>query len=108
MNKLSFIYVTVANLDEGKKIAKVLVTEKKIACANILPGATSIYHWEGKLEEASECVLIAKTKTSLVDDVITAIKKLHSYSCPCIISLPIDNGNPDFLSWIEKETKESS
>ncbi|OGQ07834.1 MAG: hypothetical protein A3G32_03415 [Deltaproteobacteria bacterium RIFCSPLOWO2_12_FULL_40_28] len=104
MSKLSLIYVTVANLDEAKKIAKFLVTEKKVACANILPGATSIYHWEGKLEETTECVLIAKTKTSLVDDVITVVKKLHSYSCPCIVSLSIDNGNPDFLAWIEKET----
>jgi periplasmic divalent cation tolerance protein len=65
----------------------------------------SIYWWEGRVQDDNEAILIAKTKESLVVELIEKVKSMHSYKCPCIVSLPILSGNKQFLKWIEKETK---
>lgn len=95
-----FLYITVANKEEAMELARRLVTEKKVACANVLTGASSVYWWEGKIEESEEVVLIAKTTAKLVNDAISRVKQLHSYSCPCVVALPIIEGNAEFLEWI--------
>ena len=65
---------------------------------------TSIYKWEDKLEEGQEVVMIAKTRKKLMPKLIETVKRHHSYDCPCILSLPIQVGNHEFLAWIETET----
>lgn len=100
-----FVYVTTQNHESALLIGQTLVEEKLVACVNILNGATSIYWWEGKVETASESVLIAKTTDALEEQVIERIKALHIYDCPCIVTLPIENGNKEFLSWIEGAVK---
>lgn len=101
-----FIYITAASRDEALKIGRALVGERLAACANALPGAHSIYRWQGRVEEAEECVLVAKTRAGLVDRLIVRVKSLHSYTCPGIVALPILEGNPDYLAWIAAETEE--
>lgn len=98
------IYVTAKNEKEANKIANTLITEKLAACVNIFP-IKSTYRWKGKIEKANESALIIKTKGTLVDDVIKRVKEIHSYTVPCIISLPVVKGNKDFLSWIKEVTK---
>jgi periplasmic divalent cation tolerance protein len=100
-----FLYVTAANADEAKKIGEALVQERLVACANILGPISSIYWWQGQVQRDSEAVLIAKTRAELVERVIARVKALHSYTVPCVVSLPIEQGNPDFLGWIEAETR---
>lgn len=100
----AFIYITAPNSDEATRIGRALVEERLVACVNILPGMTSIYHWQGELEQANEAVMIAKTRQDLVEPLIARVKALHSYECPCIIALPIDAGNADYLAWIQNET----
>ena len=99
-----FVYVTAADADEAKNIGRQLVQEQLAACANILPGATSIFRWQGKLEEASEAVLILKTTEQKLEQLIDRAKALHSYDCPCIEALPVVEGNRDFLEWVVRET----
>lgn len=99
-----FVYVTAADLDEAKTIGRALVEEQLAACANILPGATSIFRWQGKLEEASEAVLILKTTEQKLETLIARAKALHSYDCPCIEALPVVDGNRDFLEWVVRAT----
>src|SRR5580698_7967871 len=99
-----FVYVTASDLDEAKAIGRTLVVEQLAACANILPGATSIFRWQGKLEEASEAVLILKTTEQRLEALIARAKSLHSYDCPCIEALPVVEGNRDFLEWVVRET----
>ena len=65
----------------------------------------SIYWWDGEIQDDREVVLIAKTKASLVSEVIEKVKSIHSYDCPCIVSLPILDGNKPFLEWVGDETK---
>ena len=98
------VYITTKDEDEAKKIGKALVEEKLVACVNIHP-VNSIYRWEGEIQEESEIAMLVKTKTDLVGEVINRVKELHSYQVPCVVSLPIEKGNPDYLQWIEESTK---
>jgi len=100
-----FIYMTAKDKDEARTIGRVLVEERLAACINVLEPMNSMYWWEGEVQDDQEAVLIAKTKESLVDALVERVKALHSYDCPCVVALPIANGNPAFLEWVEKETK---
>ena len=99
------ILITTADEQEAKAIAKLLLEGKKIACANIIPKVDSMFWWQGVLESEDECMLILKTKSSLLNDVVEAVKSAHSYDVPEIIALPIVGGNPDYLNWIKEETE---
>jgi periplasmic divalent cation tolerance protein len=98
------VHVTVKDLEEGRKIAKSLVKHRLATCVNILPEVESYFWWKDKLETAKEAMLMIKTKETSLPELIKAIKKLHSYSIPEIIALPISGGSRDYLEWIENET----
>lgn len=100
-----FCYMTAGSRDEALHIARALVEERLAACANVLDGMTSVYRWQGRIEEDAEAVLIAKTTDDLVDRLVARVKALHSYDCPCVVALPIAGGNQDFIDWIEVETE---
>jgi periplasmic divalent cation tolerance protein len=100
-----FVYVTTKDADEARMLARMLVEERLAACANILPDMQSVYHWDGKLQETSEAVLILKTRSTLFPAVEARVKELHSYKTPCIVGLPIGMGHGAFLSWVLAETK---
>lgn len=98
------LYSPTSTKEEAKKIAKHLLDKNLIACANIFP-ITSMYHWEGKITEDSEYVLLVKTNQERNDKVEKEIQKLHSYKTPCILTIPA-NGNKDYMKWLEKEVQE--
>ena len=98
------IYMTASNDAEARTIARILVQERLAACVNILAGMRSVYHWEGEIQEESEIVLIAKTRRDRVPALTDRVTEIHSYDCPCVVTIPIDGGNPDFLDWIDAET----
>jgi periplasmic divalent cation tolerance protein len=98
------VYVTVGSTEEAHTIARDVVERKLAACANILPGMTSIYRWEGAIQEDNETVLILKSTADNIATLTEAIKETHTYDCPCIIALSIESGNTDFLNWIIQET----
>ncbi len=102
---LNIVYITTKDKEEARKIGKELVQAKLAACVNIIAQMNSLYWWEGEIQDDHEAILLAKTKASLVSELIAKVKSLHSYSCPCIVSLPILDGNKDYLDWLNKETK---
>ncbi len=102
-----FIYITTKNAAEAHSIGNAIVEERLAACVNIIDNMRSIYHWDGKICEDSEVVLIAKTRQPLVAALIKRVKELHSYSCPCIVALPVTAGNAEYLTWVQHETGES-
>ncbi|XP_012941683.1 divalent-cation tolerance protein CutA [Aplysia californica] len=97
---LSIVYVMVPDMETAKTLAKPLVQNKQVACINIIPHVTSIYEWEGQMEESSELVMLMKTATSKVDEISEFIRKNHPYDVAAVVSTKIDNGNPPFLDWI--------
>jgi len=103
--KANLIYITAESMDEARAIAKELVLNRLAACANIIDRMNSLYWWNGEIQDDREVIIIAKTKESLVPELIERVKSIHSYECPCIVSLPIVDGNPAFLEWIGAETK---
>ena len=102
--KLCWVYMTVGSFEEAKSIGQILVGQNLAACVNLLENMTSIYKWEEKLEESQEVIMIAKTRKTLMPKLIETVNSLHSYDCPSILELPIQGGNPDFLSWIKSQT----
>ncbi|MBM3483864.1 MAG: divalent-cation tolerance protein CutA [Alphaproteobacteria bacterium] len=100
-----FVYITCVSLDEAKRIGRALVEVRLCACVNILPGMTSLYWWQRKIEEGHETVLIAKTRDTLLDALTAKVKSLHSYACPCVVAFPVTAGNDAYVKWIEAETE---
>jgi periplasmic divalent cation tolerance protein len=99
----SMVYVTTSKDLESKKIARELLKEKLAACINIIPSIESIYLWKGEIEEDSESIMVIKTKSELVEEVIKRIEELHSYEIPCILEITVNNGSKNYLNWIESE-----
>ncbi|MBX7148805.1 divalent-cation tolerance protein CutA [bacterium] len=97
--------MTVPNLKTARFISQTMVHEKLAACANILGSIQSVYWWDKKIQKSREVALILKTQTSLVKRVIKRVKLLHPYECPCVVALPIKDGNLAFLQWIASQTK---
>ena len=102
--KFCWVYMTAGTVEEAKSIGHILVGQNLAACVNLLKNMTSIYKWEEKLEESQEVIVIAKTRKTLMPKLIEKVNSIHSYDCPCILELPVQGGNSDFLSWIERQT----
>jgi periplasmic divalent cation tolerance protein len=96
-----WLYITSADTAEAIAIGQQLVAQKLAACINILPPITSIYHWEGEIQQATEIAWIAKTTTALANSAIEFIKAHHSYQQPCIIVLPWQSAESGYLKWMQ-------
>ena len=100
----TLVYMTAGSAEEARSVGASLVERRLAACVNILPGMLSQYRWEGSVQTEEEVVLIAKTRSDLVDALTGHVREVHSYDCPCVVALPIEGGNPAFLQWIADET----
>jgi len=98
------VYMTAGSPEEAAAIGRSLVEERLVACVNIITPVQSIYRWEGRIEEAAEAVMVAKTTAHCLDRLVSRVKALHSYDCPCVVAWKITEGNPAFLDWIADET----
>ena len=106
MSNYKLFYMTCKNKVEANKIAYDLVKKDLVACANIIPSVKSYFKWnKKKVNIAKENILIGKTVMKNMNKIITHVKKISSYECPCIVFVDINNGNKDFLSWIKSSTK---
>ena len=101
---LRVVYITAANAEQALAIGRVLVEERLAACINVLPGMSAIYRWQGVVEEAREAVLIAKTRADRVAALTARVRALHSYDLPCVIALPIVDGDAEYLGWLARES----
>jgi periplasmic divalent cation tolerance protein len=102
------VLVTCKNAREAGRIARHLVDKRLIACANLVPEIRSIYRWKGKVMTEKECWMILKSSRELIPALRIEIEKLHSYSVPELIALPIINGSPNYLNWIAEEVASAS
>jgi periplasmic divalent cation tolerance protein len=102
--KVNLVYMTAGSLEEARKIGKEIVSQRLAACVNIIDHMNSFYWWEGEVQDDREVIIIAKTREDLVPELTQKVVSLHSYDCPCVVSIPLVGGNPDFLKWIADET----
>jgi periplasmic divalent cation tolerance protein len=107
-NEFCFLYSTYPDLDTARAAARLAVDEKLAACVNIYPKMTSIYVWQGKLEESAEYAAFFKTRRSLVDKAIAALWSIHTYELPCFVVLPIEGGSSDYLAWVREGTQQAT
>ncbi|XP_040174312.1 divalent-cation tolerance protein CutA [Anopheles arabiensis] len=101
-NEYSVAFVTTPDSAVATKLARQLVERKLVACVNIIPGLTSIYSWEDKINEDPEVLMMLKTRTDRVEEVIRFVRESHPYSVAEVIAMPMAAGNPPYLDWIGK------
>lgn len=101
----ALIYITTSSEEESSMIGHELVSERLVACANVVSEIKSFYWWQGNLEKDQESVLLVKSLVSKVDEIIKRVKELHGYENPCVVALPIINGSEDYLNWIKEEVE---
>ena len=102
---VQLVYITVGNLEAARTIGRSLVEQRLAACVNIIDNMNSFYMWDGRLQDDREVVVLAKTVGSRVPQLIDAVRRLHSYEVPCIVTLPVSGGHQPFLDWIAAETR---
>ena len=96
------VLITAKDNVEAKMLSDKLLEKKLIACANIIDGVQSHFWWQGKMDQAKETLLVLKTKQSLFKEIVKTVKAHHSYDVPEVIALPMVEGNPDYLRWIDE------
>ncbi len=97
------VFVTVGTEAEAAKTRDILLEARQAACVSVLSNVSSAYWWNGRLESATESLLIVKTMRKCLEEVIELVKRTNSNAVPEIIALPIVAGNPEYLTWIDKE-----
>ncbi len=105
MSAFRVVMVTVPK-DKAEELSQKIMIRGLAACINIVDNIKSVYKWKGELKSESESLLIIKTATKKVENLIKSVKKDHPYEIPEVISMTISEGNPDYLNWIDSETTE--
>jgi periplasmic divalent cation tolerance protein len=100
-----FVYTVYPSIVEAEHAGRELVETRLCACVNILPGMVSLYWWQGAIERGEEVVMIIKTRATLAEAVRAAVKRMHSYTTPAILVLPIERADPDYNAWVVAETR---
>ena len=98
------VLVTVPDLDFGCRLARRVVQEKLAACGNVIPGLTSVYRWDGKVQEDSEALVVFKTTKPALSDLQRRVIELHPYEVPEFLALPVTEGHDPYLRWVVGET----
>jgi periplasmic divalent cation tolerance protein len=104
MTRAKVVITTCGSQEEAQKIARELVERRVAACVNIISPIQSVYRWQGKVESATEWLLLIKTTVQKFPAVRDALGELHSYDLPECIMVAIEEGSPDYLKWIEENT----
>ena len=87
------VLTTCNSQEQGAQLARHLIEHRLAACVNILTGARSFYRWKDEIAQASEVVLIIKSRRDVFEKLREAIVQLHSYEIPEVIALPVGNPN---------------
>lgn len=102
MTDKRIVLTTTGSEGEARKIARQLVERRLAACVNIIPHITSVYRWQGEVEESREWLLVVKTTSEAFSEVRGAIADLHSYELPECICLTVEDGSPNYLQWVSE------
>jgi len=103
-NSSTIVIVTCPDAKTAKRIASSIIRKRLAACVNVITGVRSVYRWKGKIEEASEKLLLIKSRRRLLNKIVQVVKQNHPYLVPEIVALPIIGGSREYLQWLTKET----
>ncbi len=98
---IRLVLTTFANSDDAARVVRILVEEKLAACGTLVPGARSIYAWEGKIEDSAETCVLLKTTAERFPDLETRLRELHPYDTPEIIAVDPTAVSDDYARWVE-------
>ncbi len=101
---VSVVLVTAPDEAAAATLARTLVEERLIACANLIPKVRSIFRWKGAIDDAAEVLIVLKTRSSSVDALIARVRALHSYTVPEVLELPVRASFGPYLDWVWQET----
>ena len=98
------VLTTVSSEDEAVRLVRTLLERRLIACGTLVPGARSMYRWEGKIADEKEILLLLKTRSARVEALQEAFRELHPYKVPELLAMSVDTGLEKYLEWINTET----
>jgi periplasmic divalent cation tolerance protein len=96
-------FTTFANEEDAARVARVLVEERLVACANLLPGARSLYRWKGTLADEREVVVLLKTRKQDWTALLSRLHELHPYETPELVAVRVAAGAPKYMAWLEAQ-----
>jgi periplasmic divalent cation tolerance protein len=99
-SSVRIVMTTVGSLEEAARMGRVLVEERLVACATMIPAAHSVYRWQGQIESSAETILLLKTESERLAALDLRIHELHSYQTPEFLVLPVDAGSRSYLAWL--------
>jgi periplasmic divalent cation tolerance protein len=107
VDAIRVVLMTAPDAETAGRVARALVDERLIACANVLPGVTSIYRWQGAVHTEAECLVVMKTREGLVPRLLERAAALHPYDVPELLALPVAGGLAEYCRWVLDETVEA-
>jgi len=99
------VLVSAPDAETARRIGRTLVEERLAACVNLVPGVSSIYRWRGAVEEASEVLMVVKTRAARADALAARVQALHPYELPEVVVLPVRGGSRAYLQWVAAESR---
>jgi len=98
---IQIVLTTAATPEEATRLARTLVEERLAACATLIPGVQSVYHWQGQIESATETLLLLKTGPDQIEALEARLHQLHSYQTPEFLVLPVNAASQPYLDWLQ-------
>jgi len=98
------VFTTCGSEDEARKLATILIEKHMAACVNISAPVTSVYRWKGAVEQSQEFLLMIKSRRERFEELRVMLESAHSYELPEVLALPVVDGSPNYLAWVEAET----
>lgn len=102
------VFSTCASEEEAAKLARALVEERLAACVSVIPAVRSFYQWKGAIESSSECLLVIKSSRELFTQLRAALERMHSYELPEVLALPVVDGSPPYLDWLQANIRSAN
>lgn len=103
MTEALIAFTSFADEESAARVARVLLEERLVACANLLPGARSLYRWEGKLADEREVVVLLKTRKQDWTALLSRLHELHPYETPELVAVRVAAGAPKYMAWLEAQ-----
>jgi periplasmic divalent cation tolerance protein len=95
------VFTSFASEDDAARVVRALVEERLIACGNLVPGARSLYRWEGKLADEREVLVLMKTRKQDWTALLSRLHELHPYETPECLAIRVAAGAPKYMAWLE-------